>query len=62
MANAWAGHEAILLCPASRQPLSLLSDNEVGEANSAIVGGFCDTPMPMRALSREALWAHQTAR
>src|SRR5262249_5909506 len=41
MANEpWAGHEAILLCPISRQPLSLLSDDEVGEANSAIVGAF----------------------
>ncbi len=39
MANeVWAGHEAILLCPTSRQPLSLLSANEIDEANSAIVG------------------------
>jgi SAM-dependent methyltransferase len=37
--KVWAGHEAILLCPTSRLPLSLLSDNEIDEANSAIVGG-----------------------
>jgi SAM-dependent methyltransferase len=38
--NALAGHEAILICPISRQPLSLLSDAEIGEANSAIVSAF----------------------
>ena len=38
--EAFAGHEAILLCPISRQPLSLLSEDEIGEANSAIVGAL----------------------
>jgi ubiquinone/menaquinone biosynthesis C-methylase UbiE/uncharacterized protein YbaR (Trm112 family) len=38
--HAWGGHEGILLCPISRQPLSLLNDNEISEANSAIVGGL----------------------
>lgn len=42
--EAWADHEAILLCPISRQPLSLLSENEVGEANSAIAGGVLRHP------------------
>ena len=37
--EAWAGHHAILVCPTSRQPLSLLSDSEIGEANSAIAAG-----------------------
>jgi len=37
--HAWGDHEAILLCPISRRPLSLLNDNEMRDANSAIAGG-----------------------
>src|SRR6516165_1479867 len=38
--KAWSGHEAILLCPTTRQPLSLLSDEEIAEANAAISSGL----------------------
>jgi SAM-dependent methyltransferase len=37
--EAWVSHQAILLCPATRQALSLLNDTEIANTNAAIVAG-----------------------